>query len=71
MRRKGSAVVVRRASDGKWLVQRAKPAAGTVRGGVRRGEVKVRWRTSASCACWGADTVKHTLRSAQTRASTA
>eukprot|EP00965_Chrysotila_dentata_P003876 126609-Pleurochrysis_carterae.AAC.1 len=36
MRREGSAVAVRRASDGEWLVQGAKPAAGTVRGGARR-----------------------------------
>eukprot|EP00965_Chrysotila_dentata_P085944 2835829-Pleurochrysis_carterae.AAC.1 len=70
MRREGNAVAVSLASDGEWQVQRAKPAAGTVRGGARRGEVMVWWRITASCICWGEDTVKRTLSSAPAHAST-
>eukprot|EP00965_Chrysotila_dentata_P115029 3802997-Pleurochrysis_carterae.AAC.1 len=56
MRCEGGAVAVRRASDGEWLVQRGKPAAGVARGGSRRGEARATWCVTGSRACWGADT---------------
>eukprot|EP00965_Chrysotila_dentata_P003875 126608-Pleurochrysis_carterae.AAC.1 len=64
MRREGGAVVARRASDGKRLVQRVKPAADVARGGATRGKVRASWCVTGSCASRSVDTVKHTMRSA-------